>query len=551
MSYTGYRTVTSDNKMAVELHLSPGAVTFDGGFIDTKLEPYVTKEEADEKYATKEELQDTAMNGVDLDGYLTKEEADKDYATVGHTHDMSAYALKSDIPEEVNLTGYLKETTADGKYAPKSHTHDMSAYALKSDIPEEVNLTGYLKETTADGKYAPKSHTHEDYVTNSELEKALAGVSSGAVPENVITEDGVVYGTYSITTSEKGNMVPTYDNKNKQVTLVHEFSDYQLNGGLEEGQQGGVTQIKFYYKGNSLTFTAADGIPEEYKNNIFMDWTYGPFKMIVDYEITQAGQVEDATQIGYIVQFQNVYGAWNNASTPTYTITEGEPNEDKLVSVGFLNKNLLAGSGYKLDLSQWSSTSGNFLIVTHQIAYDTHSQKLTYTITDLKYDENLAVPITITKINSITMYYKNLLKRWTPSDTTWLTENNIIYYFENKQFYLSATFDIDPDEAGLAIESKNLLELESINCDYILGGNKDNYMLEQSDLQPVTYTVYFNFDDSVYDRIPTFRKIFNFIFPIGAIYSSKNGDTPAIMFGGTWKIVDDTNLPFYVWQRTA
>lgn len=63
---------------------------------------------------------------VDLTPYLTKETADSKYATKAEIPNLSGYALKSDI-KTVDLTPYLKISDADAKYATKSDVENVKA----------------------------------------------------------------------------------------------------------------------------------------------------------------------------------------------------------------------------------------------------------------------------------------------------------------------------------------------------------------------------------------------------------------------------------------
>lgn len=63
---------------------------------------------------------------VDLTPYITKEIADSKYATKSEIPNLSGYALKSDI-KAVDLTPYLKISDADAKYATKSDVENVKA----------------------------------------------------------------------------------------------------------------------------------------------------------------------------------------------------------------------------------------------------------------------------------------------------------------------------------------------------------------------------------------------------------------------------------------
>ena len=104
------------------------------------LSDYVTKSELQAKldalhinidlspYATKEELTQ-AINSIDLSAYAKKTDIPS----------LDAYAKKSDIP---SLEGYVTETELNAKGYLTEH-QDLSAYALKTEIPTVPSLDGY------------------------------------------------------------------------------------------------------------------------------------------------------------------------------------------------------------------------------------------------------------------------------------------------------------------------------------------------------------------------------------------------------------------------
>lgn len=63
---------------------------------------------------------------VDLTPYITKETADSKYATKAEIPNLSGYALKSDI-KTVDLTPYLKKTDADSTYATKEAVENIKS----------------------------------------------------------------------------------------------------------------------------------------------------------------------------------------------------------------------------------------------------------------------------------------------------------------------------------------------------------------------------------------------------------------------------------------
>lgn len=94
---------------------------------------YLTTTTGDNRYYTK--------TIIDEKGYLTKDEADDLYASVNHEH------------------------TSSGD------TFDLSDYATKTYVTEQ--LTNYAEKDHVHTIYASSSHTHSDYVTTDSLENQL------------------------------------------------------------------------------------------------------------------------------------------------------------------------------------------------------------------------------------------------------------------------------------------------------------------------------------------------------------------------------------------
>ena len=115
------------------------------------LSDYVTKSELQAKldaldinidlssYATKEELTQ-AINSIDLSSYAKKTDIPS----------LDAYAKKSDIP---SLEGYVTETELNAKGYLTEH-QDLSAYALKTEIPTVPSLDGYATTEYVDNAIA-------------------------------------------------------------------------------------------------------------------------------------------------------------------------------------------------------------------------------------------------------------------------------------------------------------------------------------------------------------------------------------------------------------
>ena len=115
------------------------------------LSDYVTKSELQAKldaldinidlssYATKEEL-NTAINSIDLSSYAKKTDIPS----------LDGYAKKTDIP---SLEGYVTNEQLNAKGYLTEH-QDLSAYALKTEIPTVPSLDGYATTEYVDNAIA-------------------------------------------------------------------------------------------------------------------------------------------------------------------------------------------------------------------------------------------------------------------------------------------------------------------------------------------------------------------------------------------------------------
>ena len=133
-------------------------------------------------YALKTEIPDVTrfITADYLNGYAAKNhthalsdlsdvaDLSKSYAAKEHTH--ANYALKTELPTIPDLSVYAKKTELfSGKYSDLTGAPDLSVYAKKTDLPGEVDLSGYLTISVAAATYAAKDHTHADYALKTEL----------------------------------------------------------------------------------------------------------------------------------------------------------------------------------------------------------------------------------------------------------------------------------------------------------------------------------------------------------------------------------------------
>lgn len=106
------------------------------GSTDIDLSQYYNKSEADEKFATKEEIKNK-VDDDDIADMLTRREAAELYQPVGD------YATSEDIPD---VTGFITSSQADEKYQPKGTYATTTELSKKADKTATENVIEDTKE---------------------------------------------------------------------------------------------------------------------------------------------------------------------------------------------------------------------------------------------------------------------------------------------------------------------------------------------------------------------------------------------------------------------
>ena len=119
---TAKRTLTVNNNV---INI-PNSVDLSGYVKTGDLANYALKSDIPAAPDLSEYAKKSDIKTVDLTPYLTKVDADSKYATKAEIPDMSGYALKSDI-KAVDLTLYLKKTDADSEYATKADVENIKS----------------------------------------------------------------------------------------------------------------------------------------------------------------------------------------------------------------------------------------------------------------------------------------------------------------------------------------------------------------------------------------------------------------------------------------
>ena len=213
------------------------------------LSDYVTKSELQAKldaldinidlssYATKEELTQ-AINSIDLSSYAKKTDIPS----------LDGYAKKSDIP---SLEGYVTETELNAKGYLTEH-QDLSAYALKTEIPTVPSLDGYATTEYVDNAIAnvPSGGNVDlsNYYTKAETNALIPST------EGLATEEYVNNAVSNIPTTDLTN----YYTKSETYSKT-EVDTLVANSG---GSGGGASGITYAYDTEIATGdTYFDGRP--------------------------------------------------------------------------------------------------------------------------------------------------------------------------------------------------------------------------------------------------------------------------------------------------
>lgn len=215
------------------------------------LSDYVTKSELQAKldaldinidlssYATKEELTQ-AINSIDLSSYAKKTDIPS----------LDGYAKKSDIP---SLEGYVTETELNAKGYLTEH-QDLSAYALKTEIPTVPSLDGYATTEYVDNAIAnvPSGGNVDlsNYYTKAETNALIPST------EGLATEEYVNNAVSNIPTTDLTN----YYTKSETYSKTEVDTLVANSGGSSSG--GGASGITYAYDTEIATGdTYFDGRP--------------------------------------------------------------------------------------------------------------------------------------------------------------------------------------------------------------------------------------------------------------------------------------------------
>lgn len=158
---TAKRTLTVNNNV---INI-PDSVDLTGYVKTGDLANYALKSDIPAAPDLSEYAKKSDIKTVDLTPYLTKVDADAKYATKSEIPNLSGYALKSDI-KTVDLTPYLKKTDADSTYATKADVEAVEKQPGKDGKRGPVIWQTSQPLNTRGGSYSIPSSTLTSDVSN-------------------------------------------------------------------------------------------------------------------------------------------------------------------------------------------------------------------------------------------------------------------------------------------------------------------------------------------------------------------------------------------------
>lgn len=265
-------------------------------------------------YATKEYVDNAiaAISAVDLSDYFTKEEANAKFATKEEIPSTSGLATEEFVNGKVS--GLASESYVDNAVAAIPQP-DLSGYALKSEIPSTVGLATeqYVNEAVSNVKVDLTGYATETYVN-----EAVAGIE---IPEVDLSG----YALKSEIPSTAGLATETYVN---EAVAAIEIPEVDLSGYQEKLTAGDNITIE----GNVISATGSSG------NSVSIDGT-----TIIQ---NDDGTISTAFGKGYMyVDSDSLIRADNTLNaTPSKSIIFGSGNKIYSSTWGRLSNSVVIGN---------------------------------------------------------------------------------------------------------------------------------------------------------------------------------------------------------------
>lgn len=355
-------------------------------------------------YATKEYVDNAiaAISAVDLSDYFTKEEANAKFATKEEIPSTSGLATEEFVNGKVS--GLASESYVDDAVAAIPQP-DLSGYALKSEIPSTVGLATeqYVNEAVSNVRVDLTGYATEEYVDNAvagiEIPEEIKHITITDVNELLDLETGLYIVDNNFTVEAIQGETYLGEIQTGMTTLtgmmfVGQYYDYSFFNGELLYDEESETSIKWYYNWN---VSGNNYINLESRFNIFQNAGYQTeeqvsaaiSKAVAAIEIPEvdlSGYQEKLTAGDNITIEGNVISATGGGSGGSVSVdgTTIIQNDDGTISTAFgkgymyvdsdsliradntLNatpsKSIIFGSGNKVYSSTWGKLSNSVVI---------------------------------------------------------------------------------------------------------------------------------------------------------------------------------------------
>lgn len=254
---TSKRTLTVNNNV---INI-PNSVDLSGYVKTGDLSGYALKSDIPAAPDLSEYAKKSDIKTVDLTPYLTKVDADAKYATKSEIPNLSGYALKSDI-KTVDLTPYLKKTDADSTYATKAAVENIKSqkgdrgtmiYSTNAQLSSEnMNMSvsiAALNQTT------PTPRAGDYLIANIDTQTAISTITKVDSSDVYISSSYVNLQGVAGPSGSNGHSIWVYQGSSSGISInASQLLNYQQYsmlqpeiGDLVVGSDGTISSITYSY----------------------------------------------------------------------------------------------------------------------------------------------------------------------------------------------------------------------------------------------------------------------------------------------------------------
>lgn len=340
------------------------------------LRGYLTEDEADRMYASKEDLEEKFKDATDIDlsGYASKVELQNAVSGLANKSDipdvskfltqhqsLEGYAKLTDIPEVPSIEGLATEDWVNDRGFLTQH-QDLSKYALKADVPtvpsrlsdfindcgfisQEINLSdfatyGYLAKKyydkeDSDDRYLIKAECVDKYYTKDDIDSLM--VTMDKLSEYASKNDlKALSDAFNSHTDEFANFAlkasvytkEEVDKKVADVDVTEQLQDYAKKTDIPD-----VSEFLTEHQSLANYYTKAQCDSkfltqhQDLSNYTTRDYVY-------NYFYTKS-QIDGK---GFLTQHQSLEGYAKKTDIPTVPSLEGYATEGWVKNQGFLTQ---------------------------------------------------------------------------------------------------------------------------------------------------------------------------------------------------------------------